>query len=384
MTPHLFFDIGAIINLKSILKEISPSSIFLVTGKKSYRLSGLQTFIEDHLDGYNFLQYSDFEKNPKIEDIETGINLFRLNKCDLTIAAGGGSVIDMAKAINFLQGQLLNPRSIIINGYSGKIKSTPPLIAIPTTAGSGSEATHFGVVYINNKKYSLAHPNILPNYIIIDPQLTYSLGKYQTSCTGMDAFCQAIESYWAVKANRKSRKYAKKALLLSYNNLAKAVNKPDIESRKKMCYAAYFSGKAINISKTTGPHAVAYAITAYLGIPHGHAVALTIRQFIDYNFKVTADDINDPNGINTVRNNLLDIVNILGCSSIEDLILNISSLLLSIELKTNLCDFNPYNIINIKNLIIDGVNAERINNNPRKLTKVVLNGIIESLFNESY
>ena len=127
-------------------------------------------------------------------------------------AVGGGSVIDTAKMIKIFSANKGNPESYI-RGEKEIEKSGPPMVAVPTTSGTGSESTHFAVVYIGKTKYSLAHKeHVLPEYAIVDPKFTYCLPKRITAETGIDALGQAIESYWAVGSTDESKGYAREAI----------------------------------------------------------------------------------------------------------------------------------------------------------------------------
>ncbi|MEO8666060.1 MAG: phosphonoacetaldehyde reductase, partial [Ignavibacteria bacterium] len=279
MTQKEFIGIGELGRLGEILKLKDSDKIFLVTGKKSYESSGAEKIINEQLKNYEFKRFSDFEENPKLEDIKTGIELFK-NGYDMIIAVGGGSVIDVAKLINVLSSQKNSPEEIIAD--NSKIKNKGKYFAaIPTTAGAGSEATHFAVVYKNKEKFSVAHEYIYPDTVIIDPQLTYNLPKAVTAISGIDALSQAVESYWNVYSTDKSKHYATQSIKLIIENLEKAVNKPDEDSRFNMSLAANLAGKAINITKTTAPHALSYSMTSYFGVPHGQAVSITLGEFLE-------------------------------------------------------------------------------------------------------
>ena len=207
MAQKEFFGKDSIYKLKDILNKHEPKIIFLVTGKGSYEKSGAKAKLDKILKGYKTVHFTDFHPNPKLEEIEKGLDIFKKNKCDFIIAVGGGSPIDAAKAVNILganSGDILdfiNKKKKI--EHKGKI-----LVAIPTTSGSGSEATHFIVFYRGKAKCSLGHKEFtLPDYAIIDPVLTESLPKYQTACTGMDALGQAIESYWCIDSTEDFKKF---------------------------------------------------------------------------------------------------------------------------------------------------------------------------------
>ena len=188
------------------------------------------------------------------------------------------SVIDFAKSLNIKISNNNDFKSIVINNDSITNEGLP-LVAIPTTAGTGSEATHFSVVYIKDIKQSLSHPLIKPAVAIVDPQFTYNLPPFITACSGLDAFCQAIESYWSVNSSDESKKYAIDAIVKIKNNLIDAVKTSSKESRHELSIASNLSGKAIDITKTTAPHAISYPLTKLFNIPHGYAVALILGHF---------------------------------------------------------------------------------------------------------
>ena len=230
--------------------------------------------------------FNDFAKKPCIEDIFRGVQLCQNEQIDLIIAIGGGHCIDTAKAINILSQQSLtfsnfNQLSPYIQGKQDTSKSQRPLIVMPTTCGSGSEATHFAVVYIGSDKYSLAHPSILPDWVIADQCLVESLPKSIAVYTALDALCQAIESYWSVGTSKESEEYALQSLKIISPHLKEGF-KVDKQFLTDMVYASNYSGQAINISKTTAPHALSYYLTDQFDVPHGIAVALTLGAIASY------------------------------------------------------------------------------------------------------
>src|SRR5262249_51347864 len=137
-----------------------------------------------------------------------------------------------------------------------------PLVAIPTTAGSGSEATPFAVLYVGHVKHSIAGPAMLPDVAIVDPSLTDSMSPALTAVTGMDAFSQAVESYWCIHSTERSKAYARRAIALVLEHLEVAVTAPREENRRAMSKAAHLAGRAIAITKTTGAHALSYPLTS--------------------------------------------------------------------------------------------------------------------------
>ena len=361
MTNKTYIGKGSISNLSEILKLHSGKKVFLVTGKSSYEKSGAKKIMESLLKGVPYFRFSDFEENPKLEDVEKGIELFNREKCELTIAIGGGSAIDIAKLINSLskvQGDL--EKTIKLNQLDDK---PFPFVAIPTTAGTGSEATHFAVMYINGEKHSFAHKYILPEYVIVDSQFTYSTPAYLTACTGADAFCQAVESMWATGGNSESKEYAKKAILLVWNNLVDAVTKNDYASKDAVSEGAYWAGKAINISKTTASHALSYKMTSLFDVPHGHAVALTLVHVMKANYEYAKEDIQR-------------ILSLINADNLSDGVAKIETFWseMGLCMKLSQLGIEENQIFKLSNC-----NLERLKNNPALLTKEYIENLFRSI-----
>lgn len=369
---------STILDFENLLKNDSPQRIFLVTGKKSYEKSGAKLLFENILLKHSFVQFSNFSENPKLEDVRNGIDIFVQNKCDYVIAIGGGSVIDMAKLINVGQANLENLSDLILGNL--KIdKCGKKLIAIPTTSGAGSEATHFAVVYIDSVKYSLAHQDfILPDCVFLIPQLTYTLSKYQTAVSGVDALAQAIESYWSINSNDESKFYAKFALKIILKNLPIVVNDNNLKSRQNMLIASYLSGRAINISKTTGAHAMAYNFTSKFNIPHGHAVALTLSSWFRINSNTNDENVFDERGAEYVLKTMNELSMLISGEDNKRTSQYIKDFIKGIGLEVSLSKLNiKYSDLK---LILDNINLQRLANNPRKVTK---NELVD-LLNEIY
>lgn len=266
--------IGSNLNtwLSGLLQRLNVATVFLVRGKDSYVSCGASNIIGEILvDGkMQTIHFSDFSINPKIEDVNKGVSLCMAEFPEIILAVGGGSTIDTAKLIRYYVLQ-----------ETGKYI---PLIAVPTTAGSGAEATHFSVCYINEEKHSIEDSTILPDYAFIYPEFTYHNDAYLTACTGFDAVAQAMESYWSVKSTDESRDYSLKALNLLWKQLPLLMGDLKNESlRRQVAEGAYYAGRAINITTTTAPHAFSYKFTSLYSYAHGDAVALTFPFFFALN-----------------------------------------------------------------------------------------------------
>lgn len=216
--------------------------------------------------------FSGFTPNPKYEEIVEGVELFNADGCDAIVALGGGSAIDVAKCIK-LYCKMQGDEIYLKQEYTD---TRVPLIALPTTAGTGSESTPFSVIYYGGEKQSVKHASILPDVAILDSDVLEGLPTYQKKCTLLDALCQAIESWWSVNSTEESRAYAKAAIEKIRDNLFEYVNENTEASRDAIMSASNLAGRAIAVTATTAPHAMCYKLTTTYGYPHGHSVALSL------------------------------------------------------------------------------------------------------------
>jgi alcohol dehydrogenase len=350
--------------LTGMLGTIGAGKVFVVRGDKSYRASGAESFVNRMPGGSDSDSFYHFDPNPQLKDLEKGVALFQQGEYDLILAIGGGSVMDMGKLISVFAHQESDIVEIVKGEAPVKDIKTP-LLAIPTTAGSGAEATKFAVLYIDKKKYSVEHPLILPDYVYLSSGFTLSAGPYLTAYTGLDALCQAIESVWSVKSNAESEGFALQAITLIWNNLQEAVLNNNSSARKKMVEASFLAGRAINITRTTAPHALSYAFTSYYGIPHGHAVAISLPFFLNFNYKVSSENCNDARGADSVRERIGKVLEILktDISQAPALLKDFfNSVGVNIDIPALIEGFDP-------NIVIENVNTERLTNNPGIVNK---------------
>jgi len=344
---------GSINKIEQILNEYCPKSIFLIRGKQSYIDSGAQKSLIPIFNKFKIVEFCSFSVNPKLDEARIGHDLLKKSKADLIIAVGGGSVIDMAKIIKYL---------CILENLHHENKCIIPLVAVPTTAGTGSEVTKFAVIYVDGKKQSYESESLMPEKAIVDANLLTGQSKYQIAVSGIDALAQGIESYWSINSNSQSLNYSERAMKLIWYNLKSAID-GEPKSKEKLAEGAFFSGKAINIAKTTGPHALSYALTTNFNLPHGHAVAVFLPSFFSYNMDVNDINCNDERGPEFVKGKIANIRNILGFKEQTDLESEFHSFFASINIETRL------NLLNIRTSsildILRNVNTERMNNNPR-------------------
>jgi len=252
---QLVFGAGAVTQIGNLLDTAQARSVLLVTSRDSYRDSGAQRAMCAGLANRNVVRFEDHSPNPTLADVERGVPVCRALRPDVVVAVGGGSVIDTAKAVNLFAAQQAPPGAVL-NDSSLILERPQSLIAVPTTAGSGSEATHFATIYVSGIKHSLAHDWLRPRAAIVDPCLTYSLSPRLTAITGLDALSQAIESYWSVGASAESQLLAEQAIGQMWPTLATAVRAPNPNARVTMAEGAYLAGRAIDLTRTTAAHAI--------------------------------------------------------------------------------------------------------------------------------
>ena len=368
-----FIGRGEIKNLAKLLNSYEVKKLLLVTGKNSYVQCGAKSIITKLLEKFEVTVFNQFSANPLFEEAMSGVKLINSYECDAIVAVGGGSAIDIAKSINALQAHR-GAEIAIAKGIDKITQKLYPLFAIPTTAGTGSEATHFAVLYVNQKKYSLASSVLLPDVAIVDSQFTDNLPPYIAACTGFDAFCQAIESFWSVSATRESRQYAEKAIKIIVEHLPAAMNLGSSEAKEKMMFAANLAGKAINITKTTAPHALSYTITSLFGVPHGHAVALVLGQFFQLHDHVIGAQKNDSSSVQELSNSMQKLYCWIGVKNALEAKQKWYRMMKLCGLES---DINKIGIHTDEDVsyIVSGVNLERLSNHPMRLTTEMMTKI---------
>jgi alcohol dehydrogenase class IV len=252
-----------------------------------------------------------------LEDIQSIYDSIKNRDVVNIVAIGGGTIIDIAKIIALSLSNKIMDLSELLN-VENNLENIINLIAVPTTCGSGSEATHFAVVYKNEKKYSIARKSILPGTVILDAKLLETLPKTIRNSSVLDALAQGIESLWSKNATHESSAFAKESI----EYIVKGLEEKDFEKQLYLFqYGSYLAGKAINISKTTICHAISYYLTARHGVPHGVAVFLTIPSVAKMNYCYKTKDvfefyfnIFDVSDIVSLKNKLESILAQLGYS----------------------------------------------------------------------
>lgn len=270
---------GKIKELPSFLKKHGFKSILIVTDGGLFKLGMADPILEAcKAEGMNGCVYHDVVPNPTIGNIEDGLKMYKENNCDVIVALGGGSAMDCAKGIG---ARVARPKKSIpqMKGVLKVSKKLPPLVAIPTTSGTGSEATLAAVISNpeTHEKYPINDPVLIPRYVVMDPELTKSLPPHITSTTGVDALTHAVEAYIGGENTKQTKKDSVEAVQLIHKYLKKAYDDgSDLEARNKMQYAAYIAGRAFTRAYVGYVHAVAHTLGGEYGVPHGLANAVVL------------------------------------------------------------------------------------------------------------
>jgi alcohol dehydrogenase class IV len=268
---------------------------FIVTGNSSGKLSGALNDIISVLDDYD-IDYLIFDKvlnNPTLENVALGSEKAVDFCADFIIGIGGGSPIDAAKAIAVLAANDIKPLDLFTNEFKNK---PLPIIAIPTTAGTGSEVTSYSILTRKDieTKRSFGNDDTFPKLAIMDPAYTMSLNREVTINTAVDAFSHGVESYLSKRSTCVSDIFARQCIIEFASALqALKSDNIDYETRSKLLYCSMLGGMAISHTGTTIVHAMGYSLTYFRGIPHGKANGLLMKEFFKFNYSICKAKIDD-------------------------------------------------------------------------------------------
>lgn len=327
---------GSLAGLYVLLKERGVQNVLLVVGKHLLKEEWFASFTENLPAQFRIIHAPDGLL--QIGDVPL------VADAGAVVAIGGGKVMDFAK------------------GIIHRLGETVWFCAVPTTAGSGSEATPFAVFYSGKEKVSLEAPALLPQTVVLDESLLKNLSPKQKAVSGADAVAQCVESVWNVKSNERSEAFALEGLSTLWKELPQFIRSNDEGLAKKILYAAHLSGKAIAHTRTTGPHALSYYLTAHHGVPHGQAVALFLPLFFLYN--------NKPKTEGPLRR----ICGVLGAQNPESGFEACRHFFLSTGLATN---FRDLGLTSLEvGALLNSVNHQRFANNPVPFDATELEALI--------
>ncbi|WP_165253942.1 iron-containing alcohol dehydrogenase [Adlercreutzia sp. ZJ304] len=375
-------------DLKSLMKSLDISKPLVVSGRH------FDTYqVKDLLDkaAVNYKVFDEFNSNPTYEECLAGVNAFRSFDRDSLISVGGGSAIDVAKCIK----AFVSIDSEECPVFYEIPFSDVPHLALPTTAGTGSESTHFAVCYTKGKKVSITQDCLQPEAVILDPSALKSLPDYQRKCTFLDALSHAIESYWSVKSVEQSQHYASQAIKMLIAN-RQAYLHGNEEAALLVMRAANYSGKAINLTTTTAAHAMSYKLTSLYSIPHGHAVAVCMPFVWDALIDACGSDLSNKadvgqlyDSFNGVRGSIRDKLhqlNTLMCGNESSEVQNIYQ---GVECFKRICqdmdlpvNWMPTDLSDI-DVLAASVNLQRLSNFPIEFTYDQIEALYEKILTEN-
>jgi alcohol dehydrogenase class IV len=289
------------VEMEAELKEITDKNLLLVLSESSAIRWELHDLIESIESKNRLIWIRTVKTNPSQDDILRGCNVIGNDRIDLIVAIGGGSSLDLAKGISafYEYGQAEYSIEEITKGLKDKSytkkKGFIDILAIPTTAGTGSELTQWATIWDRdmNVKYSIDHPGLKPKKALIVPELTLTLSKNQTLATGLDALSHGIEAYWSRHTNPLVQDLAFRGIQLIVENLARVLEEPgNLDLREGMCRASLLTGLAFSQTRTTACHSISYPMTMLYNIPHGYAVAMTLGGVAEKNRGMFAKDSN--------------------------------------------------------------------------------------------
>ncbi len=278
-SPKLISGEDSTTKIKDVILEKGKKNVLIVTDNNLYSLGLLDKMISSFEEaGIRYSLYKDVVPNPTITNIEEGLKIYKENGCEAIVAFGGGSPMDTAKGIG---ARVVRPRKPIskMKGLLKVGRKLPLLIAVPTTAGTGSETTVAAVISnpVTHEKYPVNDPKLVPSYAVLDPNLIVGLPGKITSTTGMDALTHAIEAYIGGSNTKKTKESAKIAVKLIFENLEETYNNPtNKEARNNMLIASYHAGVAFTRAYVGYVHALAHTLGGFYGVPHGLANSILL------------------------------------------------------------------------------------------------------------
>lgn len=337
---------------QALIAELNRRGVrrLLVVAGTAFHQSVIRRALDEASVGY--VTFAGYSPNPRQEEVAAGVTEYRAQGCDAILAVGGGSAMDVAKCVALL----VSSEGTGYPEWGEPLAARVPLFAAPTTAGTGSESTHFAVVYIDGVKHSIAHDAILPDLVVLEPELLRALPEYHKKASLLDALAQCVESVWALSATPRSRAYAVEGIRLILANFFPYFHKSgrfDAKAANAMQQAANLSGRAINLTKTTAAHAMSYGLTTTFGLAHGHAAVLSLRG-VWRQYIAAARSSADDEATERLRGALDVLASAFAVKTWEeapeklDLMLHSLQMLEAVDVET----------------LVSGVNVERLSNSP--------------------
>ena len=355
--------------------ELRPRRILLLTGRRQAD-KAWQSIADRATADYDPVIVENVVSNPNIRSVGAIVESVRSEPVDLIVALGGGSVLDTAKALAVMLHE--NRPLADVLASAERITDAVPVIAIPTTSGSGSEVSETATVWDDEAKikYSLVGSALSPRASIVDPELTATLPGHSVAGTGLDALAHAIESTWSVNASTESIEYGLSAVRLLAENLRALVrDREDPVRRERIGLASLMAGLSIAKAKTTIAHAVSYPLTMHWDIHHGHACGMSLAALLRFNGAISESDCQHPNGLDHVDGIMRRLLGAFGADDATDGAEAIHTLIRDIGLTT----FDQHPEFDLDIIAADAKRYDRFGNNPRAMSEIQLVDFLASL-----
>lgn len=283
--PQLIQGPGSLLKLPEQIIRCNINNVLIVTDQ-GIIMAGLLNELLQKMDqtGIQYVIYDKTVPNPTIDNIEEALKLYHENNCGGIIGFGGGSSMDCAKGV---AARVARPNKSVtkMKGLLKVLKKTPTLFAVPTTSGTGSEATIAAVIVDSktHEKYPMNDLSLIPSYAVLDPCITQKLPPHITAQTGMDALTHAVEAYIGYSNTKETKKNSEMAVKLIFENLYEAyLNGDNLTARENMQNAAYLAGLAFTKAYVGNVHAIAHTLGGFYSTPHGLANAVILPYVLEY------------------------------------------------------------------------------------------------------
>lgn len=291
MPKNIIAGENALEKIEGILSGVKKTVIFTDKGILGVGLVDLVSSVVEKA-GVEYTIISDIPAESNYHQAQEIVELFKKENADFIIAIGGGSVMDIAKLSSILVNSEYTVKDLLDNPLLAKKQITS--LMVPTTAGTGSEATPNSIVGVPEKdlKIGIVNPEMIADYVILDARMTKNLPKPIAAATGVDALCHAIECFTSAKANPISNTFALESLDLIMNNIIEACTNPDaLEAKRNMLLGSFYAGVAITSSGTTAVHALSYPLGGKYHIAHGVSNAILLTPVMKFNEPSIKEDL---------------------------------------------------------------------------------------------
>ncbi len=291
VAPEFIFGVGARHRVGYYARNDGARRVLVVSDPGVAQAGWLKEVLADLAEaGIETVVFDKILPNPRDFEVMEGARVYDEEHCDVIVAVGGGSVVDCAKAIGIVSTNKIDVR--LFEGVDQVLNPGPPLICIPTTAGTSADISQFCIIVNSDERYKMAiiSKSMVPDVALVDPETTLSMDPYLTACTGIDALTYAIEAFVSTASSPIVDAHALAAMKLVWDNIETAVGSPgNVEAREKMMMASLQAGLAFSNASLGAVHALAHSLGGYLDLPHGECNALLLEHVARFNYAASPE-----------------------------------------------------------------------------------------------